>query len=440
MKQKLKLAFSLLLTFSLSPLLASAARSEDWPRWRGTRGDGTWQAPDGVPEKWPAAGPEKVWSAPLYPGYSGISVAGGRVYTMDRPWQPAAAGEQLPSEKKPADQERIVCLDAASGKEIWTHTYEAVYGKVDYPKGPRCTPTIHDGRVYTLGTVGHFHCLNAATGKVLWAKNLVQESGSKIPEWGLAASPVIEGDLVIIHAGLQGGCYSAYHRVTGEEVWRSGDDPAGYGTPIVITHAGTRMLVGWTPEHILALRVDGGRLLWKIPYKIQYGVSIATPIFHEGIILICGYWDGSKAIQLGPKPDQAEILWEENRYLRGLMDQPLYKDGHVYLLEKLHGTVCFKLADGKKLWTDDNRLHPRSQNPQVSMVWLGDTGRAIALNAQGELILIKLSPQGLEEQSRAKILGTTWAHPAYAGNCIFARDDERLVCHRLTGERGASAP
>ena len=414
-------------TFLAILIASQRGYAEDWPRWRGPHGDGTWQPPVGLPEKWPTQGPDRIWSAPLAPGYSGISVINGRVYTMDRPWRTSADDA-----KQPDDKERILCLDGATGKEIWSHIYDAVYEKVDYPKGPRCTPTIHDGRVYTLGTVGHLHCLDAVSGKILWAKNLVKETSAKIPEWGLAASPVIEGDLVIVHAGLPKGCYAAFHRVSGKEIWRSGDDPAGYGTPIVISHAGTRMLVGWTPEHILALRVSDGKLLWKIPYKIQYGVSIATPIFQEGIILICGYWDGSKAIKLGERPEDAELLWEENRFLRGLMDQPLYRQGHVYLLDKQYGTVCFKLADGKKLWTDENRLHPRGRDPQVSMVWLGDSGRAIALNAQGELILIKLSPDGLEEQSRAKIVGPTWAHPAYAGEYAFARDDEQIVCVRLT--------
>jgi outer membrane protein assembly factor BamB len=207
----------------------------------------------------------------------------------------------------------------------------------------------------------------------------------------------------------------------------------------VVEHAGLRQLLGWTPEHIVAHRIDDGRLLWKHPYKITYGVSIATPIFHEGTLLVCGYWHGSRAIRLGDAPEKAELLWEENRYLRGIMDQPLYKDGHVYLLDKQHGIVAFELAKGQMLWTDDHRLTPRSRNPQVSMVWLGNsdaagtdsTDRAICLNEKGELILIRLTPQGLTEQSRAKIVGDTWAHPAYAGEHCFARDDEQVVCIQL---------
>ncbi|MEX2175126.1 MAG: PQQ-binding-like beta-propeller repeat protein [Pirellulaceae bacterium] len=398
---------------------AIAVRAEDWPRWRGVRGDGTWQAP-AIPEKWPDEGPPLVWKQPLGPGYSGISVAGGRVYTMDRPPE--------------SDDERIVCFDEKSGEPVWQHRYRATYKDLDYGKGPRCTPTVHDGRVYTLGAVGHLHCLDASTGRMLWAKDLVEDHKAKQPMWGFAASPVIDGDRVIIHAGLPGGCYSAYDRLSGKEAWRGGDDPAGYGTPILIEHAGLRQLVGWTPEHIVAHRLDTGELLWKYPYKITYGVSIATPIFHEGIVLVCGYWHGSRAIELGDRPDKAELLWEENRFLRGIMDQPLYRAGHVYLLDKQHGIVAFELAKGEKLWTDGNRLTPRDRNPQVSMVWLGDSDRAICLNAQGELVLVRLTPQGLVEQSRAKIVGENWAHPAYAGNCCFARDDEQIVCVRLSAD------
>lgn len=406
---------------------ASTTSAEDWPRWRGPRGDGTWNAPH-IPDQWPAEGLKPRWTQAIGPGYSGISVSGGRVYTIDRPWADA-------QKTTAGDSERIVCFAADSGKLLWEYHYRADYAKIDYPKGPRCTPTIHDGRVYTLGAAGHLHCLDAASGKVLWQRDLVDEGRAQIPMWGLAASPVIEGNLVIVHAGLKdGGCYSAYERLTGKEIWRAGDDPPGYGTPIVVDHLGLRLLIGWTPEHIVGIRAASGELLWKVPYKVTYGVSMATPVFQEGIVLVCGYWEGSKAIKLGDTPTAAEIVWEENRFLRGVMDQPLYKGGIGYLLDKQHGIVGFRYASGEKLWTDDNRLHPRDRNPQVSMVWLGKSERAIAHNAQGELILVRLTPQGLTEQSRTKIIGNTWAHPAYAGECVYARDDEQIVCVKLTDD------
>jgi outer membrane protein assembly factor BamB len=393
------------------------ARGEDWPRWRGVRGDGTWQPPAEL-AVWSEEGPQRLWRAEVGPGYSGICVAEGKVYTMDRP--------------PGSEDERVVCFDAATGRLVWEHRYHAVYGNLDYGKGPRSTPTFAAGRLYTLGAVGHLHCLDAATGRVLWAKDLVAEEHAVIPQWGLAASPLVDGQQVIVHAGLPGGCYAALDAQTGQWRWRSGDDPAGYATPIVIEHAGVRQLVGWTPEHVVGLRIDDGQPLWQVPYKVTYGVSIASPVFHQGIVLVCGYWEGSKAIALGPRPQDAHLLWEENRYLRGLMDPPLVRDGYGYLLDKQHGVVAFELASGEKQWTDGNRLTPRDRNPQLSLVWLGDSDRAIGLNSEGELLLVRLTPQGFQELCRSKIVGRTWAHPAYAGRVAYARDDQQLVAVALT--------
>jgi outer membrane protein assembly factor BamB len=397
---------------------ASAAvniHAEDWPRWRGPRGDGTWQGPE-IAERWPDDGLPQIWRRDLGAGYAGIAVVGNRVYTLDR-------------KKEPAETEGVVCLDLEDGRTVWQHRYAVRYGDLAYGNGPRSTPTIHEGRVYTLGTVGHLHCLDAATGKTVWSKDLVQEAGARIPEWGLAASPVIYRDLVIVHCGASpAGCLMAFDRRSGEEIWRASGDPAGYCTPILIEQDGHELLVAWTPENILGLAPRTGKIAWSIPYKVTYGVSIATPIYADGMLLVSGYWEGAKAIRLDPTLQRAELAWEDNRNLRGLMSQPLYRDGYVYLLEKQHGLTCFELKTGQKLWDDDNRLTPRGRNPQANLVWLGDTSRVIALNAEGELILANLSPEGYEEQSRTRILGPTWAHPAFAGRRVVARDDKEIVC------------
>jgi outer membrane protein assembly factor BamB len=226
----------------------------------------------------------------------------------------------------------------------------------------------------------------------------------------------------------------AFNRHSGEEAWRASSDPAGYCTPILIEQDGHELLVAWTPENILGLAPRSGKVAWSIPYKVTYGVSIATPIYAEGLVFVSGYWEGAKAIRLDATLQRAELAWEDNRNLRGLMSQPLYRDGYAYLLEKQHGLTCFELTSGKKMWDDDNRLTPRSRNPQANLVWLGDTSRVIALNAEGELILANLSPEGYEEQSRTQILGPTWAHPAFAGRRVVARDDKEIVCVGLPVE------
>jgi outer membrane protein assembly factor BamB len=416
----------------------ASARAEDWPRWRGPRGDGSWNGP-AVPDAWPAR-LRRVWKQPMAGGYCGVFVSEGRVYTMDR--------EKLtPATPESDGHERILCFDAATGRPLWSHRYPTRYGGLGgYSNGPRAAPTISDGRVYTLGAVGHFHCLDAATGKVHWSKDLVRDAKARIPEWGFAASPVIDEGRVIVHVGAEpDGCLIAFDRITGREVWRGVSDPAGYCTPVMIDSRGGRQLVVWTPENVRGLEPRTGRLLWTVPYKVTYGVSIASPIFREDILFVTGYWEGAKAIRLGPGLTDAELVWEDRRQLRGLMAQPLYRDGHVYSIDKQAGLVCFELKTGKKLWDDGNRMTPKGRNPHASMVWLGGGPRALVLNSAGELILARFEPTGYRELARTRILdGAVWSHPAFAGRCVFAHADgadhpsagpNELVCVELPTEK-----
>ena len=417
--------------------------AEDWPRWRGPRGDGTWHAPP-LPQRWPAEQLPIEWRQPIGGGYAGVVAVGDRVWVFDR--QPTdetkdqAGTSAITAAVLTGERERILCFAATDGRPIWTHEYAVRYGQLDYGNGPRAAPTIHDGRLYALGALGHAVCLDASSGSVIWSRDFFaterqpNEPLAKdiLPEWGLAASPVVVGDLVIFHPACKpGGCFVALDRASGKEIWRSGDDPAGYATPIVIERGGRRELVAWTPEHVLGLAIDSGRILWSVPYKVTYGVSIATPIYVDGIAVVSGYWEGTKAVRLGDAPADVKLLWEENRYLRGLMSQPLVRDGLVFSLDKTNGLTCFELATGRVLWNDGNRMTPRGRNPQATMVWTGDGDRVLVLNSDGELILARFTREGYVEQSRAKLIGPTWAHPAYAGNRVFARDDQELVCAEL---------
>jgi outer membrane protein assembly factor BamB len=410
---------------TLLDCLASCVSAEDWPRWRGPRGDGTWNAPL-LPEVWPKSGLKRIWRQQIGAGYAGVVVAGTKVFTMDRQTQPQ-------------ELERVLCLDAATGSVLWTHDYPVAYGKLDYGNGPRAAPTVFDNRVYTLGAVGHVSCLDAASGELVWLHDMIGDFGARLPEWGFAASPVIFDNLVIIHTGAEpDGCFIAFDRLTGKEVWRGLADSAGYCTPIVIEHAGRPVLVCWTPENVHGLDPHTGRIFWSVPYKVTYGVSIATPIFQEETVFVSGYWEGAKAIRLGHEASQHELAWQENRWLRGLMSQPLYRRGYAYMLDKQHGLICFELKSGKKIWDDASRMTPRGRNPHASLVWLnsGNEDRAIILNADGDLILARLNPTGYLEQSRTNIISPSegrpiWAHPAYAGSFVYARNDREILCRSL---------
>jgi len=402
-------------TVANSPIKPMPGSGEQWPRWRGARGDGTWNAPK-LPDAWPTDGLRHAWRQDLGGGYGGVAVTAGRVYVMDR-------------QTHPQDVENVRCFDAVTGEINWVHSTLVDYSGVSYDNGPRSTPTVVGDRVYTLGATGHLLCLHAQNAKKLWAKYLGSEYHARIPIWGLSASPIVIEDLLIVHAGGEpDACYVAFDRETGEERWRSVTDAAGYATPLLIVHNESQQLVCWTPTNVRGLDPHTGQLLWTVPFEVNYGTSIANPIFQEGIVLVSGYYEGSLAIRLGNEADDAEVTWHERRNLRGLMSQPLYRDGYAYLVDKRHGLTCFKLATGKKTWDDDNRMTPKGRNPQATMVWLNDEDRAIALNSDGDLILMRLNPKGYLEQSRTNIIGQTWAHPAYAGNCVYARSDTELVC------------
>ena len=420
---KLRIARAWCLVSLIVSLLAATVQAEDWPRWRGPRGDGTWHGPR-LTEKWPADGLKTLWKQDIGGGYGGISVSGTRLYLMD-------------FQKEPQPEERVRCFDTQTGDQIWIAKYPVSYKGLDYPNGPRITPTIDDGRIYTIGSVGHAYCFDAATGRVIWQKDPQADYKVKLSEWGVAASPVIYEDLVIIHPGAtDNGCLIAFHKLTGQEVWRAGKDPCGYATPIVIDSPSGKQLVLWSPKHILGHDPLTGREYWRIPYEVTYGVSIATPIYQEGLLVVCGYWEGSKAIRLGKTPTDAKLEWEDSKHLRGLMSQPLHRDGLAYLLDKQLGLTCFELATGKKLWDDAHQMTPRGRNPQSNLVWLdaGKSDRTIILNSEGELILARLNREGYHESARTKIIDPTWAHPAFAGNRVFARNDTQLVCVELTVE------
>ena len=410
-----------ILVFLSLGTIVSNLLGEDWPRWRGPRGDGTWLGPE-ISKKLPEKGLERVWRTPLNPGYSGVAVQGNRVYTMDRP----------PVEES-GEKERVLCLNTLDGKILWKFEYLSEYGNLSYGKGPRASLSIHQERVFGFGAMGHAFCLNAKDGKKVWFRNLSSEEKASRPIWGFSSAPeVCEGE-ILLHVGARpSGSILALDLDTGRTKWRVGSDKkAGYAPPLPILRGGRKELICWGPNRIMGLPVGGGKTLWQIPYEVKYGVSITKPIYHDGIALICGYWNGSRAIRLGNDSDDAELLWKDEEKLCGLMSQPLYKEGLCYLLDRRNGLTCFELKTGRILWTDDHQLTAAGRNPQASLVWAGKGGDVLSLNAEGELVFLNLSKSGYHEHWREQVTGKTWAHPAYAGSRVYARSDREIVCYEL---------
>lgn len=406
------------LAFAALCATVSAAQPEsDWPRWRGPSGDGFWE-PKPLPTDFADREPQLLWKIKVGKGFGGVTVSDGRVYLMDR-------------QTSPSEQERVLCYGAADGKLIWQHIWPVKYGEMGgYATGPRASVTIADGRAYALGATGMAGCFDAATGKVVWEIDCVNTLKARVPQWGFAASPLLWKDNVLLHVGAEGnGSVVAVDQATGVERWRGGRDPAGYCTPEIIEHEGRRQLIQWGPEHVQSLDPDSGAELWTYPYKITYGVSIAQPLYRDGMLLVSGYWHGAKALRLGSQP---QLVWEEEKKMCGLMSAPLFKDGLVYMLDKTEGLTCFQLGDGKIRWQDGNQLTPKDRNPQLSLVWLDQSQNLVALlNAVGELVYAKLNTDGAEVLARHQVIGKTWAHPAFAKDSLFARSDSELAAWKL---------
>jgi outer membrane protein assembly factor BamB len=248
---------------------------------------------------------------------------------------------------------------------------------MEYGNGPRSTPTVHNGKVYTFGARGHLFCLDAKSGKVLWSRDTVKDFKGVVPLWGHACSPLIDGRRVIVQAGIEGATLIALDAATGAEVWRALPDRPGYSSPVVIAGKGWRQLAHFGPQHVFGLDPDSGKMLWKVEQApITYDVAISDAVWHDGVLLVSDYWTGSRVIRLDENGRKPKVLWKGTR-LRLLMSTPLFRDGHVYALDRKDGLVCIELQTGKVKWQGEH-ITPRGQNPQVSLVWAGE--RALIFN------------------------------------------------------------
>lgn len=412
------------------------ALAADWPQWRGPARDGRW-AETGLITAFDKPQLELRWKAEIASGYSGPTVAEGRVYVSDRVVTP----EQT---------ERVHCFDAATGAKVWTHEYKCEYRGVNYDAGPRASVLIHDGRAYALGAMGDLHCFDAARGTVHWRKELVSEYSVEVPIWGLSASPLIEGDLLIAQVGGKGAALVAWDRVTGAERWRALDDPPSYSAPIVINQAGRRVVVVYTGASVAGVDARGGEVLWKHPFPARRMIiGIATPVVQGDLLFLTNFFDGSLMLRLGKDSPTVEQVWkragedEQNTdALHSIISTPIMRDGVVLGVDSYGELRCLNAVSGERIWENRDAV-PRARWATIHFVENGDT--TWMFNERGELIIARLSREGYKELSRAKLIeptleqlrergGVCWSHPAFANRCVFARNDQELVCASLAAK------
>ncbi len=423
-----------LLSVAVVPLTGVA---DDWPQWRGPGRDGVWRE-TGLIEEFESDEIDLQWRQPIGPGYSGPTVAAGRVFVTDR-------------QTKPEQVERVHCFDAAQGTSLWTFSYPCEY-TISYEAGPRANVTVDDQRAFALGAMGHLHCLDVETGKVLWQRDLNQEysisEDKRMPIWGIAAAPLIYKDLVIVHIGGQDNAsIVAFHKADGQPAWKSLRDRAQYSAPILIEQAGQDVMVCWTADSVAGLNPATGEVHWRHPMApSRMPIGIATPVVSGDRLFVTSFYDGSMMLRLRQDKLAVEQLWRrvgqsERRTdaLQSIISTPLFIGDHLYGADSYGELRCLSSETGDRIW-EDLTATPKARWSNLHFVQNGD--RTWMFNERGELIISKLSPQGFEEISRTKLIeptkyqlnqrnGVCWAHPAFANRHVIIRNDKEIVCASL---------
>jgi outer membrane protein assembly factor BamB len=435
--------------------LADTAKADDWPQWLGPRRDGVWRE-QGIVDKFPPDGPTVRWKTAIGAGYAGPAVAGKHVFVTDRILDAGVSNPANPFARAPVPgKERVLCLDDASGKIVWKHEYDCPY-QVSYASGPRATPLISGGKVYTLGTMGHLLCLDEASGKVLWSKNFPVDFGAQVPIWGFAAHPLLDGDKLICLVGGDGSVAVAFHKDTGAELWRalSAKEP-GYCPPVIVQGGGKRQLIIWHPESINSLDPETGKVYWSKPFEVKAGMTIAMPRQVGDLLYASCFYDGSLMLRLAANRPDAEVVWKSKSHselpnrtdnLHTVMSTPIFQDDAIYGVCSYGELRCLKASTGARLWESMKSTTGGPKERWANVFLVAQDDRFFLFNEKGDLIIARLTPKGYEEISRAHILDATnnmvarqrageadvlWSHPAFAHRSVYARNDKEIVAVSL---------
>ena len=419
---------NLILTGIVLIFCALNVAAQDWPDWRGANRDGVWNE-TGVVEKFSVDSLPAVWSVPVGAGYSGPTVANGKVYLTDRL-------------EKPEPTEGVLCFDEQTGKKIWEHRYNCEYEGVGYPAGPRASVVINNGKAYALGTMGNLFCFDAENGNIVWQRDLNRDYKIRMPIWGIAATPLIADDKIILQiSGSDNACVVALDKNTGKEIWRNLDDMASYSAPVLITQANKKVVVVWTEDSLTGLDPSTGKVYWRIPWKIKMGMGISTPVLYQNYIFVSCFYSGSLLVKLGENSLTAEKVWQRQGQserktdaLHCVINTPVILDDYIYGVDSYGELRCLELKTGDRVWENITAV-PKNRWANIHFIQHGN--KTWMFNEKGELIISKLDPQGFHEMSRTKIIeptqkqlprGVTWSHPAFANRHVFARNDNRLIC------------
>jgi outer membrane protein assembly factor BamB len=395
---------AILLSVVLLVSLSKSIMAQDWPQFRGATRDSKVTGFT-IPAKWPA-GLTRVWSVNVGTGDATPALSGNKMYVHTRQ----------------GNEEVILCLDAATGKEIWRNKYASaeVTGPAGSHPGPRSTPSVSNGKVVTFGAAGILSCLDASTGKVIWRR---ENPANDFPQFFTGMSPLISGNMVIAHLGKKDqGEVVAFDLNTGAEKWKwKGDGPA-YASPSIMSNGNNKEVILQTESNLVALNLTDGKLLWKTPTPpVQRFYNSVSPYIDGDKIYVTGQGTGIKAFKVG---NTAGELWSNNE-VGAKWNTPVLKDGYLYGFTDQKRIYCLNASTGKTSWIDNT--------VNSDFATLSDCGQVlIGLPSTGNLLVFKPEPKGYSEVAKYKVSDTpVYAFPVIAGNNIYVKDAENLTLFKI---------
>ena len=433
---------ALLACFGFS-ILSVASLADDWPQWMGPGRDNVWRE-TGIIEKFGEQGPPIVWRSKVAGGYAGPAVADGRVFVTDYVTEDDVKVPNWNREES-SGIERVLCLDEQTGNEIWRHEYPVNYS-ISYPAGPRCTPSVHQGMVYTLGAEGHLFCLDASSGDVIWSKDFVKQFGAKTSMWGYASSTLVDGDKLLCVVGGEGSHAVAFDLKTGNEIWRSVNAAdQGYSPPTIIEAGGVRQLVLLCPDSVTSINPDTGQEYWSVPYQATSGSIIMSPVKMGDYLFAGGYNNQNLLVKLASDKPGAEIVWG-NKAKHGISPvnvQPMVVDETMYGVHGSGELMAVALPSGERVWTTPQPMSEDRPVRSGTAFIVKQQDRYWLFTERGEIVIARLSPAGYEEIDRAQVIqpsnnafgrDVVWCMPAFANRRMYVRNDNECICVDLASK------
>jgi outer membrane protein assembly factor BamB len=395
-----------------APAAPVATSSRDyWTEFRGLGRNGRYDETP-ILTNWPQDGLKLLWRQPIGGGYASFSIAEGRAFTI---------------EKRRA-REVVAAYDLETGRELWIYSWDGEFIE-ERGDGPRATPTWEDGRLYALGGTGELHSVDARNGKRIWSRDILKDNGAQNLPWGMAASPLVVDDkVVVLPGGSRGNSVVAYNKLTGEPVWKSLNDRAAYSSPMLVTLAGIRQVLAVTATRVVGLDPQNGELLWSHPWDTQMGINVSQPIVVDPnrFFISSGYGKGAALIEINGSNGSlsARAVWEKSvKAMNNKFNSSVLHEGHAYGLDE--GILaCVDVETGEQKWKGG-----RYGYGQVLLA----SGHLIVMTETGELVLLKATPDRHQEVARFNALqDRCWNYPALANGRLLVRNQTQMACYDIS--------